>query len=123
MAGKRRTAGPFGFSWRILAHKRNSRRLATAHIDIAHTPEDKIQFDELVIDDFLHIEQMNNRAYWARIGDVWMWIWRNPKGKIRVSIRRGDYGDVLGETMMPSDSTVKYWEKKKPSRARGRSKG
>lgn len=33
-----------------------------------HELENRGVFDELVVDDWLHIEQMDERSYWMRIG-------------------------------------------------------
>jgi len=65
-----------GFSWRILAHKRT--RIGRAIIGdyvpdgrVAVSSEDfdvPVEFDELVIDNWLHVEQMNDRDWWIGLG-------------------------------------------------------
>ena len=59
-------------------------------------------FDELVLDDWLHLEQMNDRSYWMRLGDAYVWIQIPAKGDPIVDIRRGEYGPVSGETEVPA---------------------
>ena len=38
------------------------------------------QFDELVVDRWLHIEQMDSRAWWMQIGDHTLWVKVNADG-------------------------------------------
>jgi|SRR5665213_2253903 len=65
-----------GFSWRVLAHKRIKIGRATVgsylpnHQFALSSDEflDPIEFDELVIDHWLHIEQMNDRDWWIGLG-------------------------------------------------------
>ena len=118
-----------GRSWRILAHYRNSsedlysrelarttdkrrREWAERSPELSETfaklaaqrrvlPQ-TCTFDELVLDDWLHLEQMNARAYWMRLGDAYVWIQIPTKGDPIVDIRRGEYGPVKGETEVPA---------------------
>lgn len=78
-----------GQAWRILAwdEKRSAK----------YEMEDKGTFDELVIDDWFHLEQMDFRDWWARIGDAWLWIHVPPKGPPVVTVRRGEYGPTTEE--------------------------
>lgn len=63
-----------GFKWRILAHTRtaaNSRGGYTGGmIDLRSDDPDRppTVFDELVIDNWLHLEQMNGRSWWIGLG-------------------------------------------------------
>ena len=115
-----------GRSWRILAHYKDSsedihsreyelkeRRNRRAMIEQYPSLKDyessarrvldkTCEFDELVLDDWLHLEQMNERAYWMRLGDAYVWIQLPAKGDPIVSIRRGEYGPVSGETEVPA---------------------
>jgi hypothetical protein len=47
-----------GARWRLLAHRANG------SLEI----ENDGQFDELVVDDWLHIEQMEPAVWWLRVG-------------------------------------------------------
>lgn len=44
-----------GSHWRLLAHRKDGSRCA---------PEDDGVFDELVVDNWLHVEQMDTRTWW-----------------------------------------------------------
>jgi hypothetical protein len=65
-----------GFSWRILAHKRANVGRATVgsyqtggQVDICSEQfAEPVEFDELVIDNWLHIEQMGDRDWWIGLG-------------------------------------------------------
>jgi len=81
---------PVGAKWRVLAHQRGQRvelyskdypesmtcdgpgkpwRRLGPPIDPKLRTKERAIFDELVIDDWLHIEQMDTRVWWLRIGD------------------------------------------------------
>lgn len=67
-----------GFRWRILAHgRRDSGRtteasyLPNGQLSISSTDYDHpVEFDELVIDHWFHLEQMDDRHWWIGIGDA-----------------------------------------------------
>lgn len=110
-----------GRSWRILAHYDrvplpsediHSREYEKAHLRMmrqlvkgtpslkATYPEqdkrtraltEQCTFDELVIDDWLHLEQMSDRAYWMRLGDAWIWIDIPATVAPVITIERGAY--------------------------------
>lgn len=48
-------------------------------------------FDELVIDDWLHLEQMDERSWWMRVGDARINIVVHESRRVEVSIERGVY--------------------------------
>lgn len=54
-----------GHRWRVLAHRKNGDRVELKNEGC---------FDEVVVDDWLHVEQMGVRDWWAQIGDAWVWI-------------------------------------------------
>ena len=94
------------------SHRRHLRALVKDHPALGPTyaelrertqvlPE-LCEFDELVIDDWLHLEQMDTRSYWMSLGDAWIWISIPAKGDPIVTIRRGEYGPVKGETEVPA---------------------
>lgn len=93
-----------GYRWRVLGWKRKGRYLkdgyATddAEVTLKFEPKDRVEFDELVVDDWFHIEQMDDRDWWARIGDAYIWIHIASNGKVQVDIRRGEYGPACGTT-------------------------
>lgn len=77
-----------GFRWRILAHRRDGKRatMSTDSFDLRSGMDateygthrqilgGDWEFDELVIDDWFHLEQMDTRHWWIGIGkddDYW----------------------------------------------------
>jgi len=74
-------AGKAGSRWRILA--RDGERKVTAQNDGV--------FDELVVDDWLHLEQMDDNTWWMRVGDARVDIKVLPDGRAEVSIERNVY--------------------------------
>lgn len=53
-------------------------------------------FDELVIDDWLHLEQMDTNSWWMRVGDACVNVTVRKGGKVvDVSVERGVYGPVV----------------------------
>lgn len=56
-------------------------------------------FDELVVDDWLHIEQMDVRRWWASIGDARLDIYVSADGRVVINIERGQYGPEDGRTI------------------------
>jgi len=64
-----------GFQWRILAHKRTAPGRKGAYLP-DHVVEmcssdfsESVEFDELVIDHWFHLEQMDDRDWWIGIGN------------------------------------------------------
>ncbi len=49
--------------WRILTHDRGTTERAV-------TIENAGEFDEVVLGDWLHVEQMSTTHYWMRLGDA-----------------------------------------------------
>ena len=75
-----------GMHWRTLAWNEKTGQ----KVEQDFKPKDNVQFDELVIDDWLHIEQMDTHNYWMSIGDAAVNVTiRN--GKCHVSIERDQY--------------------------------
>lgn len=66
-----------GFKWRILAHGRSdigrskpASYLPTGRLSISSSDYDHpVEFDELVIDHWFHIEQMDDRTWWIGVGN------------------------------------------------------
>jgi hypothetical protein len=73
-----------GRSWRLSAYYRNGIKRFEA------TDAGKFTFDELVVDHWLHVEQMNNRDWWMRIGgDLNLFVHIDGKGKVTVTATSG----------------------------------
>ena len=52
------------------------------------------------MDDWLHLEQMDVREWWLRVGDARVWIAIGADGTAKVDVVRGFYGEVSGETTL-----------------------
>ena len=56
-----------GYRWRILIHDESKRGLDR---DVTIAGGGAALFDELVVDDWLHVEQMDSRVWSVIIGDL-----------------------------------------------------
>ena len=87
-----------GYRWRVLAHKKATASKKPDYLqdhrwdvrsDQFDTP---IEFDELVIDDWFHLEQMDKRCWWMGVGngdDYWhIYVVVDGKGKATVSMEK-----------------------------------
>ncbi|MGH9463921.1 MAG: hypothetical protein ACRD1X_22185 [Vicinamibacteria bacterium] len=93
-----------GASWRMSAVKPNGEDLTFAthhHVrELEQVPRGephahKISrgvgeyvFDELVVDDWLHLEQMDTRVWWLRVSDVVLGIQVPRSGPVKVTVSR-----------------------------------
>jgi hypothetical protein len=77
-----------GSEWRVLA--RDGAR------EIEHGGEGV--FDELVVDQWLHIEQLDDAAWWLRIGDARVLVRIDEHEAVTVDVERGFYAEPAGET-------------------------
>ena len=84
----RRCAAHPGSEWRVLAHD------GDREVQLANQGT----FDELVVDHWLHVEQIDERTWWARVGDARLMIRVDDVGDVTVDIERGFYGVVRGGT-------------------------
>ncbi len=55
-------------------------------------------FDELTVDGWLRIEQLEPGLYWLRVGDVRLTAEVGPNGAVTVNVQRGAYAPVRGTT-------------------------
>jgi hypothetical protein len=85
-----KNAVPFGTpEWDALRHVHNAvRHSSTVELHSSEIPE-PVQFDELVIDDWFHLEQMSQRHYWMRVGNLGINVHIDGDGKATV----GTYED------------------------------
>ena len=77
-----------GTRWRILAHREDEK------IEL----ENQGTFDELVVDDWLHVEQMDDNVWWLRVGDVRVRVTVSDTEPPTVDIERGAYASIKGVT-------------------------
>jgi hypothetical protein len=76
-----------GSSWRILARD-GERKIELANEGI---------FDELVINSWLHLEQMDDDHWWMRVGDAKIDVFVREDGTVEVSIDRDCYDQVADD--------------------------
>ncbi len=76
-----------GSRWRILARMN----------DRSFEAQDQGVFDELVVDDWLHIEQLDARVWWMRIGDARVRVEVSQDGRPTIDVERGTYAQIRGE--------------------------
>jgi hypothetical protein len=105
-----------GAHWRVLAESTTGETSADVR--------DAGVFDELVVDAWLHIEQMSARSYWMQLGPLRIWITLKPDGSLDMSLER-DYpqkgsvtvrGDIAKP--QPEDAKAPWWPRKpKPTKA------
>jgi hypothetical protein len=76
-----------GKRWRLLAHEGEG----------SFEVENRGIIDEVVIDNWLHLEQMDEQEWWMRLGDARIWIYVEPTG-VRIDVERGAYEKVRGDT-------------------------
>lgn len=75
-----------GHRWRFHAVSRDGNTDLTLH-----SPEGGSQcVDELVIDDWFHLEQMDDNVYWLLVGNKVLDIYVNPKTR-KLELRIEDY--------------------------------
>jgi len=55
-------------------------------------------FDELVVDHWLHLEQLDRRTWWMRIGDARLQVAVGENGAVILDLQRGFYEPALGNT-------------------------
>lgn len=82
-----------GSEWRILAWTN------TKKVEL----ENQGVLDEVVIQPWFHLEQLDERQWWMRIGDARVFVTVGDKDDIRVDIERGFYEETTGETTILSD--------------------
>jgi hypothetical protein len=100
VSAERRTPGR---TWRIRAvGTKVSFEAASSKREIAHAIDvpgvrsliaGQMVFDELAIDDWLHLEQMGRRVWWLSLGDrqlvIWIEVPRRGKVRVRISEENG----------------------------------
>jgi hypothetical protein len=84
MATRTRKAGS---SWRILAWANND----ADKVEMRSGDHPGAIFDEVVVDRWLHVEQMSNRTWWASVGGVVLWVDVDREGRATaVSVHLGE---------------------------------
>lgn len=83
---KKRQSPPPGSRWRVLAHRG----------DGDFEVQNEGCFDELVVDQWLHVEQMDDRKWWIRVGEACVWATIADDGSVTVQVGGHGY-----ETLRP----------------------
>lgn len=91
---------PLGYNWRFNAP---SERPKSAFKDIQG--DGKSFFDELVVDNWFHIEHMGDCTYWMRIGDalnIHVTVAEDGKCEIRIDDYEGngEVADMLSQDVL-----------------------
>ena len=55
-------------------------------------------FDELLIENFLHLEWLDDETWYIRVGDVRITATMLDDERVEVDVLRGAYGEVRGKT-------------------------
>lgn len=76
-----------GTHWRLLAHEDGE------PLEITN----RGLFDELVVDGWLHIENLDPRRWWMRLGDADIIVEIGVDG-VRVDVERGAHAEINGTT-------------------------
>lgn len=79
-----------GRTWRILAQQDDTdERFA------ANSVTSPIEFDEVVVGRWLHVERMSANHWWMQVGDARIEVTVGRDGRAsQVSIDRGEYGEA-----------------------------
>jgi hypothetical protein len=77
-----------GNVWRLLAHREG----------VSVELENQGSFDELVVDDWLHVEQLDDMVWWLRVGDARLIVTLHLGDAPTVDVERGFYSIPNGET-------------------------
>jgi hypothetical protein len=80
----------FGESWRLLAHREGG----------PMELQNQGAFDELILDDWLHIEQMEENVWWIRVGDARLTITLHDGDPPTLDVERGFYAHPRGATTL-----------------------
>lgn len=74
-----------GYRWRTLAHRDGG-----ASVEQRFKPAERVCFDELVVDDWLHIEQMDTRNWWMDLCGIRVSVYLPSNGKPSVLLELDD---------------------------------
>jgi len=94
--GTQRGFGDNKPTWRVLAY-REGKEVAVA---------DQGTRDEIVVDDWLHVERMDVNVWWLRIGDARLFVTVSGIEPPIVDIERGCYAAAKGTTLVRDEWSV-----------------
>lgn len=85
---------PFGSNWVVRAQ--DCPGAPGGHFEV----KNQGIFDELVVDNWLHLEQMGPKTWWMSLGDAYIWVELDSSGQPSVFIERGSYATTKGKTIV-----------------------
>jgi len=83
-----------GYQWRFLAHRQDVPHPIAISSEQYVAP---VEFDELVVDHWLHIEQMSERHWWMRVGNYRVEITIDGDGRPDVSFEHEETSEEAAE--------------------------
>jgi hypothetical protein len=93
--GESKSANGTGTRWRVLSGDGEN----------VFEVENKGALDEVVLDDWFHLEHMDGPQWWLRVGDARIWVSIDEAGRVQVDVERGSYSKVNGTTVVSREST------------------
>jgi hypothetical protein len=82
-----------GSQWRILAHCRLGDGWYGGRVEESSENHEPTEFDELVVDEWLHLEQMDRRTWSLRVGPLLITTTVGERGQARVVCVEDDQDD------------------------------
>lgn len=77
-------SAPPGARWRILANgDRTNARIDLRSKDYDGSTKPRTVLDEVVIDHWLHVEQMDRSVWWMQVGEMRIWVTVSADGKAK----------------------------------------
>lgn len=70
-----------------------ARWILSTNRNVTHSGNSGV-FDELIVYDWLHIEQMDDDCWWMRIGDADIRVFIEDNGHVVVVVERGIHAEV-----------------------------
>lgn len=112
MLPKRHKAGSH---WRILVHERIGKGYGKQIEDSHETYQEHTEFDELVIDEWIHLEQMDTNHWWMRLGPLMVHVTVGERGQARTIQVEEDFSPDEGWILDESQDTY-IWKKHREGR-------
>lgn len=88
-----------GYQWRFLAHTRTAKgqkgTYTGARVVLDSEDHPLVQFDELVIDHWFHLEQMDTRHWWMSVGGWHINVSIDAAGRPKVTIEQVETPDEV----------------------------
>jgi hypothetical protein len=92
-----------GYTWRILAHHKSDTGRKGAYngerveLKSGDFPLSHVEFDELVIDHWFHLEQMDERVWWMDVAGMSITVTIDGNGRPTISMYEESTPDQVAE--------------------------